>query len=271
MKGPYSGEPGVDWHLSKGACSFYGTPHDCRGELTFVNTSDAKVKIRSLQTQAPSRTRKECHALAPSEIAVAVRIQPRSQTCTTASMQLAPDTPPGQYQAIMLCGAQNVPVDIQVTAYHELALEPNHISVHAASGETIRWQLSLQNLGNVPLELGDVGMVWLREQNWIGRTLVYTLRETSEEETYEDFLNHLLHSFHDEMIPPARVLFEPAKIFTLGAGKHIVRNLSMTIPPGLKKGRRYAGFIKINDSRIWLELYCTGNATTPKKQQATPL
>lgn len=260
MKGPYSGQPGTDWHLAKEFCSFEGTPLDCRGELRFVNQSDAKLKVRELLTEEPSRIRKECKALKPSEVAVSVRVAPHSEARALASLRLAPDTAPGQYQAVLVYGKQKLPIEVNITEHFELEIEPGHISVHAAAGETIRCQIALTNLGNVALDLSDVGMVWLREQNWIGRTLVYTLRETTEEETYEDFANRLLHDFHDEMLAPARIVFEADKPTRIDPGKCLVRTFSLTAPTGMKKGRRYLGFIKINESRIWLEIYCTGSA-----------
>jgi hypothetical protein len=260
MKGPYSGQPGVDWHLAGEASTFQGSPLDCRGELHFVNQSDSKVKVRALQTQTPPRTRKDCKALIPSEIALSVRIAPHSEARVQAALRLPADTAPGLYQAIVVCGKHKLPIDIEVTEHHELELDPGHISVRAAAGETIKGQILLTNAGNTPVDLTDVGMVWLREQNWIGRTLVYNLRETGDDETYEDFANRLLHRFHDEMIASARIVFDADTPSRIGAGQRLIRHFSLTAPAGMKKGRRYLGFIKINENRIWLEIYCTGSA-----------
>ena len=260
MKGPYSGEPGVDWHLAKDVSTFHGTPLDCIGELKFINASDAKLKVRALQTEAPSRTRKDCMALSPTEIAVSVRVPAHSEARALAALRLPADTPPGDYQAVLVCGKQKLPIDINITELRELEIDPGHISVSADSGETIRGQIALTNSGNIAIDLADVGMVWLREQNWIGRTLVYTLRETGEEETYEDFANRVLHNFHDDMLAPAKILFEPDKLMRIDAGKRVIRSFSLTAPAGMKKGRRYLGFIKVNTNRIWLEIYCTGSS-----------
>ena len=104
-------------------------------------------------------------------------------------------------------------------------------------------------------------MVWLREHDWIGRTLVYSLREAKEGDSFVDFGGQVLHNFRKDIIPPARIQFKPEKVISIAAGSSIVRTLSLTLPPGLKKGRRYLGFIKINENRIWLEVYCSGGET----------
>ena len=134
--------------------------------------------------------------------------------------------------------------------------------------------MCIRDRGNVPLGIKDVGMVWLREHDWIGRTLVYTLRETAPNDSLNDFGNRLLQTFRSEIIPPAKIKFEPTShqkeaLDTLSPGNTVERNLNLTLPTALKKGRRYLGFIKINESRIWLEVYCSGSRSTKKKEKQT--
>lgn len=257
MKGPYSGEPGVDWHLAKESGIFYGTPGECRGELTFINTSNSKIKVRSLHTQEATKKRKGCHSLKPTEISLFARVEPNSESKVMAALKLPTNTAPGQYQASLIYGKEQCPIDITIIEHHEILISPSHIRLKGASGDKISCQLSITNLGNVALELGDVGMIWLREYDWIGRTVVYALREINEDDSYEDFGNKLLQTFRNDIIPPARIEFESAKIVAIAAGETLVRNLTLTLPTSLMKGRRYAGFIKINENRIWLEVYCT--------------
>ena len=258
MKGPYSGEPGIDWHLSEEPAIFYGIPSECRGQLKLINTSGAKVKIRSLATDAPTKKRKSTPSLKPSKINLFARIKANSEACVTAELELPHGTAPGQYQASIPCGKHKHPIDVTILEHHELLISPNHIRLKGESGDTVSYQITISNLGNVALEFGDVGIVWLREQNWVGRTLVYTLRDTTAEDSFEDFENHLLQNFRKDIIPPARIQFEPAKINAISAGETLIRKLTLTLPPGLMKGRRYLGFIKINENRIWLEVYCSG-------------
>jgi hypothetical protein len=258
MKGPYSGEPGVDWHLSKESGVFYGPPSECLGQLTFINTSCSKIKIRCLNTEEATRKRKDCHSLKPSQINLYARIAPNSKSKVIAELQLPHDTAPGQYQASVVYGKEKYPIDITIIEHHEALITPSHSRLRGVSGDKVSCKLTITNFGNVAFELGDVGMVWLREYDWIGRTFVYSLRETSEEDSYEDFANKLLHNFHKDNIPPARIQFKPEKVISIAAGDSLVRTLILTLPPGLKKGRRYLGFIKINENKIWLEVYCTG-------------
>tara|TARA_R110001592_G_scaffold177076_2_gene417332 strand:+ start:145165 stop:145962 length:798 start_codon:yes stop_codon:yes gene_type:complete len=261
MKGPYSGEPGLDWHLSKESGTFYGTPSECRGQLTFINTSDSKIKIRCLDTQESTRKSKNYASLKPSHINLFARVAPKTKSCVMAELQLPLETAPGQYQATIVYGKEKHPIDITIIEHNETLISPSHIRLKGASGDKVSYQLSITNLGNLAFELGDVGMVWLREHDWIGRTLVYSLREAKEGDSFVDFGGQVLHNFRKDIIPPARIQFKPEKVISIAAGSSIVRTLSLTLPPGLKKGRRYLGFIKINENRIWLEVYCSGGET----------
>lgn len=269
MKGPHNGEPGTDWHLANGPYFFSGTPGECRGELTLVNVSDNKIKVRALVTQPPDRKRKDLGGLIPFRINLAARVPPHSEVRTQAALQLPLDTEPGHYQAIVHCGKHKAPLEIEVLPHRELIIAPTHIRLRGAVGETLSCNLTITNLGNVPVELGDVAMIWLRERDWIGRTLVYSLRETTETDTYEDFANRFLHDLRRAIITPARISLKPKLKASLAAGTTLERKLSITLPNGLKKGRHYLGFIKISDDRIWMELYCTG-ARVPESTTGTP-
>lgn len=259
MKGTYSGEAGIDWHLVKEKNYFSGTPNECSGELTFANVSQNKVKIKTLSTQKPSRQSKSVFTLPSAKISLSARIPAQSESKVMASLHLPSDTPPGEYQASIACGKQKVPLKIEVLEHKETHIEPSHLKVQGEAGSNISTQLSIQNLGNTALDIRNIGMVWLRESDWIGRTLVYTLRDISPDDSVTDFGNRLLHRFHNEAISPVKVNFEPAIKNSLLAGSAIVRTLSLNLPTGIKKGRRYLGFIKINENRIWLEVYCTGS------------
>lgn len=210
-------------------------------------------------TQEPSKKTKDRRILKASYIDISARIAPQSESSVFGAIRIPPDTEPGQYSANVICGSQKIPIEINVLEYRETNIEPSHIRLKVFCGEKISYPISITNLGNLPFELGDVGVVWLRETDWIGRTLVYALRETVEEDTYQDFGNRLLQNFREEIIPPIRINFEPTGIKFVSAGDSVIRNMSLIMPQALRKGRRYLGFIKINENRIWLEIYCTGS------------
>lgn len=260
MRPAFTGEPGKDWYLADGTYVFAGVPGDCLGQVTIINPSQDKIRIRRLETRPPPRKRKGRKTLDGANIRLSVRLRPGETLRAEANLDMPPGTEPGQYDAVVACGGRRVKVEVTVLEHTALAVEPGHIRLQGTTGDTLRVPLTVINQGNVPVALRDVGMVWLRERDWIGRTLVYTLREIEEDDTYEDFANKLLHDFRRAIVTPARIRLSPVPEDSLTVGQCVQRSLEITLPQGLKKGRLYMGFIKINETRIWLELYCNGQS-----------
>jgi len=281
MKAAYTGEPGRDWQIAKGPFEFVGRPGECVGEITFTNPTDDKIKIRRLKLDAISDKKRKNPTLEGAELAMQLRLQPRSAHKTHARLELPPATPPGVYEVHCCCGDQTELIRIQVLASPALAINPTHIKLRGASGDNLNCQVRIDNPGNIPMQTMDAGMIWLREQNWIGRTLVYSLREAADDENYEHFANRLLHDFKQSMIPPASVRLTSMQSGStkkdsiqraskqeglLAPGEFMNKNLALIAPPGLEKGRTYLGFVKINMTRIWLELFCNGSPNSTKRR-----
>lgn len=261
MKARHNGEPGSDWHLADGPFHFSGPPEACRGELGLVNDSDHKLKVRLLETRAVARPRKGHHALAPTAISLSARLPAGSEGRVPAQLQLARDTAPGRYQGTVVCGKQTERLEVEVLARRELTVEPTHLRVRGHSGQAVEQVLVLTNRGNVPIDLRDVAMIWLEEVNWAGRTLVYSLRASQPDDDWQAFANRLLQDFRREMVAPARIQLQPPMTGALAPGQRLERTLRLTLPGGLRKGRRYQGFIKLGERRIWMELYCDAGET----------
>jgi len=109
-------------------------------------------------------------------------------------------------------------------------------------------------------------LVWLEEQDWVGRTLVDTLRKSPDKETHQAFLDRLLDEFRKSALPPVRVAlkYEDPE---LRPGDTRVVQLELTLPlERLNKGRTYRGFIKLMGKRLWLEVVCNGSPKSTKRR-----
>ena len=266
MKDAYSGKPGTDWQLATGPFVFSGPPDACLGEVELTNLSHEKQKIRTLDTTPNARPGKEKQPLPACRLQLGARLPPGFEGALSARLELDRTTPPGHYGAEIKCGSRKAKLDITVAPHHELLIEPTHIRLRGASKDTLTAELTLTNHGNLAVPLDDVAMVWLREQDWIGRTLVDTLRSCDPKDDYETFANNLLQQFRQDQLQPVRISFQPSRKEPLAPGETLQRQLSLTLPAGLQKGRHYRGFIKIGEDRIWLELYCNGSAVSEKRR-----
>jgi hypothetical protein len=147
-----------------------------------------------------------------------------------------------------------------------IELDPDRIFIRGSSGDKVSHMLVIRNTGNIVFSLPDVSLIWLEEQDWVGRSLVYTLRESSKSDNYEDFFNRTLKKFQSEMIPSTRVMLE-SKSSTIHPGDVAEVQLTLTLPEELKKGRTYFGFIKMPGRRLWFEIECNGVHKSGKRRQ----
>lgn len=266
MKAAYSGKAGDDWLFGEGPFEFSGPPDQCLGEIEVTNCCDRKVKIRELALSPASRVRKGAQTLETGQLRMDARVTAGHTRRLPARLDLPPQTPPGDYDVVVQLGKKRRQLRVKVDPNRVFAMAPSHLKVAAAGGDTVQRAVHLENRGNVPVEIAGGSQVWLREREWVGRTLVYTLRETEDTDDAHAFANRLLGSFRASMIPPATVRLSPAKAFTLQASEGVQRTLSITLPKGLRKGCHYLGFIKIADDRLWFEVYCNGSSASGKRR-----
>ena len=105
MKAPFSGIPGTDWRLDDKEYQFSGTPNACIGQLSFINDSEKKVKVRSLQVESLKRVDVDgspganpSSTLSSSgDMDLHIRVPAKSKQNAEASLQLDPSTAPGTY------------------------------------------------------------------------------------------------------------------------------------------------------------------------------
>ncbi len=266
MKAPYSGEPEKDWQLAKGPFKFLGIPSQCVGELGLINTSSQKIKVRSLSTIGQSALKGAAEALGEVVVALRAKIPSKGSLKTQARLQIDTFTPPGVYETKVVCGKQQELVQVKVLENHDLRIQPRHIKLKGASGDTLSYTIQLANFGNMPVVLHDAAMIWLEEKNWVGRTFVYMMRDSVEGETHQQFLDRVVDGFRASMVAPVSVHFEPKADAVLPPGVSVERNMTLTLPKGLQKGKVYHGFIKINEKRVWVELNCNGSHNSTKRR-----
>lgn len=258
MRAPFTGEPGADWQLVADSYRFSGPPDACEGELRFVNLSPRKMRIRRLSTTRPPRARKGFNPLSETELRLSLNLLPESEGQANAYLGLPPDTPPGRYLAWLSSGEHRATLEVEVKPIRSFEPDPDEIALVANAGETVSFTIAVHNSGNLPVTIDHVGLVWLTEENWLENLLVSTLQETGDEEDYETIATHLLHKARQDVPGPGELALEPSLGAQLAPGDTTGFTVTLTLPDNLEKGRGYTGFIRINEERVDLEVYCNG-------------
>lgn len=262
MKAMYSAPPEEAWRLGSGPFVFSGVPPVCSGEIEVINSSDEKVKVRAVPTTQRKGT---AGASGLQELRLVASLAPRSKATVQAHFPIDPTTPAGTYRIKLSCGKQRESAVIHVFENRSYELSPPRIVLRGSGGSRLSHPMVIRNTGNVPIELPKISMVWLEERDWVGRSLVYTLRESQDDERYREFLNRFLEDLRVSMVPATRVALA-CDAEEILPGSTAQATLKLTLPKELKKGRTYLGFVKLPGKRLWLEVVCNGTVGRTKRR-----
>ena len=250
--------------LGDGPFIFSGKPPICRGNLVIGSTSNETVRVRAISTE--HREDKKLAPLGFGQIKVQTRLAPGSLGAVPAHFQIDSHTAPGVYKTSIACGKEQKQIVVYVQENPALCISPARVQLRGAGGDHLSHTLVLHNPGNVTHTLDEVATVWLEERDWVGRTLVYTLRKSSDDEKFQVCLDRLLDEFRKSLLPPVRVALKYDSP-EIRPGDTRAVELELTLPSErMNKGRTYLGFIKLMGKRLWLEVACDGSPQSTKRR-----
>lgn len=250
--------------LVEGPVLFRGTPPVLRGEVTLENTSAERLKVRSLATAAAT-TAAAGAGLAVGEVRLAAKLAPGTATRVPARLRVDAHTPPGRYTTALSVEGRTVTAEVLVFERDAVALEPRPLYLRGVAGETVVQPMVVSNLGNVAHTVPPGGSVHLGEKDWFGRSMVFALRETAEEEGHVAYLDRLFREFRQTLPAPARFTVSPAGA-DLPPGATAELTMEVTLPEALVKGRRYVGRTTFLGAGLGFTVDCVGSPKTAKRR-----
>lgn len=276
--------PGEGWRVTSERLVLRGVPPRLKGDVALVNDSDEKLRVRTLAVRPatvtgddaspyaetgagarPGAVRLRPSALAPhASLQLGVRLAPRDATRVRASLTIDPHTPPGRY-VIDAEGFAAGGVELEVLERMAVELSPSRLELRGAPGEALDATLVACNRGNVPVAVPGVALVHLEERYWMGRSLVYTLREAGRDTTHQAFLDRLLGELKATDTRPMTVEVREGGT-TLDPGHSITLHLRMQLPEELHKGRDYVRSISFMHARLFVAVTCDAAADSTKRR-----
>jgi uncharacterized membrane protein len=233
----------------------------CTGDIELVNDSDQKVKVRAILVVG----RDKVASLGAGELRVAASLAPHERKRVPAHFVLEPYTPPGSYTVDLCCGDQRETAVVRVFEKLGVQVEPDVIRVRGAGGDVVEALLVITNRGNVSETLRDLALVFLEEQNWVGRSLVYALRETKAEEGHQPYLDRVVGELRATLSHPARVTLR-GDVSEIHPGERREVRAEIKLPDELIKGRTYEGSAAFMSSELFFEVECNGTSNSTKRR-----
>jgi hypothetical protein len=249
--------------LGRGPFIFSGIPPILSGELEVANTSEEKLKLRTIPVIG--HRDKSAPNLGLDELRVGVRLLPQQRASAPAHFLVDAYTPPGSYAAALSIGGQEAPIVVHVFEKLDLRIEPSRVRMLGAGGDVLTQQIVVSNRGNVTETLRELALVFLEERNWVNRSLVYALRETGEGEGHQQYLDRVVKELRGTLARPARITVR-GEVTTLAPGETAQLELQITLPRELVKGRVYIGSTPFMSGKLAFEIECNGAVNSPKRR-----
>jgi hypothetical protein len=249
--------------LRGGPLIFSGVPPIVAGDLELANPTDEKVKVRAIQVaghEDPAIAR-----FGLSELRVGVRLAPNERTRAHAHFLIDPQTPPGTYTAELSYGGEQQRIVVHVFEKVDLRVEPEVIRLRGAGGDVLNQLVILRNRGNVTETLRDLALVFLEERDWVGRSLVYALRETKQGEGHQAYFDRVIEELRSTIARPARVTIQ-GEVRDLRPGDTAEVGLEITLPRELKTGRTYVGSTPFMSGALSFEIECNGAVNSTRRR-----
>jgi len=241
---------------------FSGPPGQLKATLRLQNTSREKAKLSSVKLKAPKLQGLAKQPL--EELQIGAKLFPSQQAEIPIVMPLDPITPPGTYEAQIQVGEQNLDVLMHVSEHVALSVEPSNVTIYLDGKvkNSFEHEFVVENLGNIPLPLGDKCMVQLVDSLGITSLLRNGLKDAYEQTT-DDVMKSFLCSWADQQAGLVSLIREP---YTLEPGKKVIIKGRFELPEDTKPYRHYIADFELFNAVIHLDVYSNGFEFVPTKK-----
>jgi len=262
----FTAPPGEAWRLGQGPFTFAGRPPLLTGELEILNMSQEKLRVRGVATTGGDDPDSQ-RAYGLDMIRTAARLLPEQRARVAGHFVVQPSTPPGTYRTQLVCGEQREDAMITVFANEAVTIEPWPLTIAAAAGESVSRIVMVANRGNVVQPIPAVILIFLEERDWVNRSLVFALRETTEQEGYQAYLDRALRHIRGSLLSPVRVRIT-AETGELLPGETVEAGIKLQLPTEMVRDRVYLGSAPLIGGTLELEITCTGRSRTGRRKAA---
>jgi hypothetical protein len=185
------------------------------------------------------------------------------------TLDLNPYTPPGEYNAEVEIAGEVQPVLIHVTERVSLRLRPSEIVIENLPDQKISKRIIATNLGNTPLQIGQIGAIYLDDDLLYCRTLRAAAAAVGDElRPLDEYLAQILLSAKN-VAASSGILRVHNKNGTvvIQPGETLPIDLEINVPPGLDRRVRFRGVAAIYTADVTFIIVPTSGPNVPDEKQ----
>jgi hypothetical protein len=194
----------------------------------------------------------------------ALVVQPVEGVGARVTVSVPRLTPPGAYEGTVRVGGHERPLVIEVEPRVSLGVDPRRLYFQAAAGAAVEADVTVTNLGNVPLELPREDSFTLFQSGGLSRALGRAFGSTPAkgERRLDDFVDAAAEAVGGVVA----LMLDGAGKLAPGEARPI--HLGLTLPDGLHPGRIYWGTWALYHVNYVVRVEVTGSAPTPAPPRA---
>lgn len=182
-------------------------------------------------------------------------------------LRLPDDTPPGTYQGEGTLGGKPRGVLVEVDSIVKVRVNPAETVIAAAPAARVDFTITVQNAGNVPLDIPKLDTFDLDDEDGQDRALGRSLRgsETDGKRGVDRYFDELRNSHGGE----ARVLLKDGA-GRLAPGESRSLTCILEVPDIAQEGHTYVGAWPIGDSHHVIVCDIAATVRRPKTRRTKP-
>ena len=150
-----------------------------------------------------------------------------------------------------------------------LHVRPSFVRLKAAAGAEISAELIvLESAATSRTGSRPRAVVFFEESYWVGRALVFALREADADEGVQRYLDRVVHELRATMAPTTTIVYLHPASEHLAPGQETMVRIAATLPVELAKGRTYVATFALAGTDVRIEIDVNGAANSTKRRPA---
>jgi hypothetical protein len=241
-----------NWALGSGPFVLSGRPPHLEGIVELTNRSARRLEVGAIALHGLNL--KSHPGPVPEAVAAFARLDPNERASVRMRLTLDPTLPAGRYGAHLSCGAQHEEIVIEVLENITLSVNPAGVSISAAPGQKIKFQVFVSNRGNVATTPQAPDSIYLNEDRDVLEVASQVAKESGKD-GFQKFLDRFLREWADGVAGPAAVHVKPRRT-TLHPGETKEVEVEVDLPDDMRRKRVYKGKIRFRNAAFALEVDC---------------
>lgn len=230
-----------------------GPPDRLQAMLIIENSNAERITLKSMPVDAPDLYDTDGDELEQAHIFG--RIDAKHQAKVMVEFPIDSSTAAGSYQVFLRIGDENIPATIVVNEQYELDVEPDTVTLHAASQLTFEQDFTVTNTGNVTLQLGQPLIVPVEGDGGLQYALRTALQKTGEQlkvNKGEARINDVLRTLADQFPGPAHFSWQTT---SLEPGESKLLRGHLQLPDNLQANHHYSVMVELYSSAMNFDVF----------------